>query len=303
LKMPRTITMIFVFMMLLTTLRATRNITAADSGTILTVEPQANFAQMGRNFTVTVRLSNVKDLYGGQFTIRWNTTALQLVKTDLRIGVEDFPDGVLHKPVYTTSGGYENSSIYFLSAGSPSPPSFNGSGNIAKITFNVTHVGNSQLALTDTMLVSNVPTENKTSLKTIDHTVINGAYYPITISATPKASEGITVNGSVALAQANIPVTILYKSDNETVWHTAGTVNTTAEGTYTYTWSASAAQKYDLKSTATLQGTTVSSTTVSVSAGSGEAFPWIYVGLAAAVAAIAVTAVLLIYFKKIRKRS
>jgi hypothetical protein len=104
------------------------------SEAIVSVELYESSANVGQTFTVNLTIWTVQNLYGVGLTLKWNATVLRLENFDVRFGELD---GVLFNPIYIA----ENLTLegnYFLSATSTNPaPSFNGSGNAAKLTFRV----------------------------------------------------------------------------------------------------------------------------------------------------------------------
>ena len=97
---------------------------------------------------------------------------------DLRLGVESHPDGVLYEspsPLYIQENNViQEQGTYRLAATSMAPaPSFNGTGNIVRITFTVTSPGNCILDLEATLW--DYPPPNQGSMP-IEHTTIDGFY-------------------------------------------------------------------------------------------------------------------------------
>jgi hypothetical protein len=125
----------------------------------------------------------VQNLYAINVTLQWNTSVLQVMKVDLRLGVELHPDGILHGNRLADQNSASPGDIlvnendvslelgeYHLVATSIAPAaSFSGSGNIAIITFNVTSLGHSELNLT-----AELADYNPSGSSFIDHTDING---------------------------------------------------------------------------------------------------------------------------------
>jgi len=115
--------------------------------------------QVGSTLTVTLTISNVQNLFGIDATLQWNPSVLSLTKTALNLG-DSQHNGVLHGSnlnydannlnsgdIYVNetkvSGSYE---LVAQSIGA-STSSFNGSGTIATLTFNVVSAGSAGLSL------------------------------------------------------------------------------------------------------------------------------------------------------------
>lgn len=118
-----------------------------SSPTVVKAQPSKNDPRVGETLTVNVTISNVENLYSLDVILHWNASVLQFLNAELRLGVESSPYGVLHEEIYII----ENSATqaeYELAATSVGPaPSFNGSGTIALVTFNVTSIGHADLQL------------------------------------------------------------------------------------------------------------------------------------------------------------
>ena len=146
------------------------------SGTVVSVVPEVNAGRVGETFIVNITLSNVQNLYGVDVTLNWNASILQFVSATSLLGVESHPGGVLHEAVTIAEDGTseEVEGEYNLVATSMNPAdSFNGSGTIATITFNVTKVGHSDLTLQSELADHPLPEEFSAL---IDHTDVSGSF-------------------------------------------------------------------------------------------------------------------------------
>ena len=143
------------------------------SETTVSVEPIENSANVGEKFAVNFTIWSVQNLYGVGLTLKWNTSILGLEVFDVRFGESD---GVLFNPIYVAENLTVDGS-YYLSATSTNPaPSFNGSGNIAKLTFRVLALGETKIDL-QTQLYDYPPPDRdpRTSLPIV-HTTIDGIF-------------------------------------------------------------------------------------------------------------------------------
>ena len=93
----------------------------------------------GTQFTVTVKICNVTNLYGFDLRFRWNTTFLGYVSRSVHVPRDTYLDGVLWNPVIsvaddvnTTEGTYE---IAYVSMSPAS--SFNGTGTAFTMAFEI----------------------------------------------------------------------------------------------------------------------------------------------------------------------
>ena len=109
--------------------------------------PTVRDLPLGKTFNISVKIANVTNLYGVDIRFHWNPTILEYVEHTVMIPVDDYPDGVLYKPVMpitddlnVTGGTYQVAYASMLPA-----PSFNGSGTVFTMKFRVKSVGRSLL--------------------------------------------------------------------------------------------------------------------------------------------------------------
>ncbi|MCW3996768.1 MAG: cohesin domain-containing protein [Candidatus Bathyarchaeota archaeon] len=172
---------------------------SAQSSTVIKVESSTASPMVGQTFIVTVRIENVQNLYGIDVTLNWDSSVLQAINVDLRVGVESFADGVLHQSSNSPSlfvgenNLTQSNGQYRLVAVSTSPaPSFNGSGNIVKITFKALRIGSSALSLQSDL--SDYPPSGRDpriSLA-IDHTIQDSSVTVTAATTTPSNSPSVS---------------------------------------------------------------------------------------------------------------
>lgn len=145
--------------------------------TVVKIEPQTDSAKIGEEFSVNVTVENVQNLYGVEVTLYWNASFLQIANVDVRLGVESHPDGVLHEPIIIAENEViQGQGKYILGATSwDSARSFNGSGNIVKITFNTVGKGNSTLSLETDLYDYPPPDRDPRVSLPIEHITVNGS--------------------------------------------------------------------------------------------------------------------------------
>jgi len=142
-----------------------------SSGTTVAVTPSSNIARLGETITINITLADVQNLYAVDVTLQWNTSVLQVLSANSRLGVESHSDGVLHVDIQIVEdNASQEMGQYHLVASSVAPAApFSGSGNIAIITFNVTNLGHSELNLT-----TELADYNPSGSSFIDHIDVNG---------------------------------------------------------------------------------------------------------------------------------
>jgi len=150
------------------------NTAQAAPETIVKVDPDTISANVSETFTINIRVIDVQNLYSVEVTLYWNSSLLKLENVDIRLGQAD---GVLYDPIYivensTREGKYTLAALSYASA-----PSFNGTGNIVRITFNATNSGDSKLDLAETQLYDYPPTDREPRISMpIEHITIDGFF-------------------------------------------------------------------------------------------------------------------------------
>jgi hypothetical protein len=127
--------------------------------TVVKAEASASQPKVGDTLTVNIKISNAQNLFGVDVTLNWNPSTLKLVSATPQLGVESHSGGVLYEsssyPIEVVNNdASEFSGEYHLLATSTgaTTPAFTGSGTIATVTFTVTSVGSTGLALNDVEL-------------------------------------------------------------------------------------------------------------------------------------------------------
>ena len=146
--------------------------TASAQSTVVKAEASASQPKVGDTLTVYIKISDAQNLFGVDVTLNWNSSTLKLVSATPQLGVESHAGGVLHEsssyPIEVVNNDASQSSAeYHLLATSTgsTTPAFTGSGTIATVTFTVTSVGSTGLALEDVEL-SELATDRTVNLVT-----------------------------------------------------------------------------------------------------------------------------------------
>jgi hypothetical protein len=168
---------------------------SSQSTTTIKVEPSTASPSLGQTFTVTISILNVQNLYSLEVVLNWDPSVLQAINVETHVGVETFSDGVLHvssnsPPIFIAENNLtQNEGEYKLTVTSMAPaPSFSGSGNIVKITFNPISLGSSALDL-QSQLYDYPPTDRDPRISlAINHVVQDSS---VTVVATINTSPSI----------------------------------------------------------------------------------------------------------------
>ena len=136
----------------------------STSPTVLYVDPKTIGGTVDQDFIININISNVIDLYGWGFNLRWNATILDVANVTqgnfLRQGGETF-----FWPIMNNTEGYITVDCTLLG----NIPGVGGNGTVATIQFHVKESGHCDLDLYDTMLIDS-------SEQTIAHTVSDGHF-------------------------------------------------------------------------------------------------------------------------------
>lgn len=273
--------------------------------TTIRVEPYASTAQVGESFIINITLTDAQNLYGVEVALHWNASILQIVNVDVRLGNESHPDGILYEPIFIAKNEtVQNEDRYLLAATSMAPAdSFNGSGNIVKITFDVTSVGSCKLDL-ETELRGKPSPGDVAPL--IEHITADGFFgRQIGISAFPMTvtiGEEVDVSGSTIPPQPNVDVTIFHRSEIEVNWRILATVRTDAQGAYQYKWRPEEGGKHEIRAIAVIEDKEETSQSAYVTVKTPEQPTWVNTTtIAIAVIVVVIITSIMIYRKKIRK--
>lgn len=99
---------------------------------------------IGDRFTLAVNVCNVPAggwaLYGLDIMLYWNLTYLEYVSHIVKAPVEQYPDGVLHGPIFVTKNEVNvTTGVYWLAMATLSFEGTSGNGTIFEITFAIKH--------------------------------------------------------------------------------------------------------------------------------------------------------------------
>jgi hypothetical protein len=272
----------------------------ANPETVVKVEPYQNVAGLGQQFTISIAILEAQNLFALEVKLYWNQSILQLTNTTVMLGVESYPNGVLHGEVYQNETVRSGEYMLWGTSSGQQTPSFNGSGTAVKLTFNVTEIGSCELTLQTKLYDKPPPGE---AAEPIQHSTQSGYFSLIYLFCTPTqvmVGENINISGYVTFTSEKLSVLIQY--GNETGWYPLGNTTTDSNGNYKYLWTTQKEGNYQIKATTTLSGTIVESAIQNVSVKpKGEIWPFTYLIITII---IIVTIILLIfYIRKAKAKS
>jgi hypothetical protein len=152
----------------------------ASQGAVVGMVPNSISAAVGQPFAISITVLGVQNLYGLEVNVDWNSSVLQLVNVDIRLGHTD-TDGVLYNSSLTSLPYIAVNSTqvghYEIAATSEAPaPSFNGTGNIVRITFNVIDYGYSSIDLRSQLYDYPPPDRDPRISLPVQHSTVGGQF-------------------------------------------------------------------------------------------------------------------------------
>ena len=154
--MKRRIVLAIVFTLLISTLAFSPKPALSQETPVLYVDPPTVEGLVpSQTFSITVKVANVTGLYGLDVRLQWDPTILDYVSHQAKIPVETYPEGVLYNTVLMLKDTPDPvAGTYWVAGSSLSPaPTFNGSGTVFQITFQVIGIGQSALDIYSSALV------------------------------------------------------------------------------------------------------------------------------------------------------
>jgi hypothetical protein len=154
------------------------------------------------NFTISVEIIGVTDLVGFGIQLSWNSSILNYTSHTVKVPVEDYPEGVLHKLAFGAKNEVNiTQGTYWAAFATLAGPSFNGSGTVFEMTFTVLDFGQCSLSIVKSDL-------SNSTAGAIDHVVEDGhfsnvSYDVAVLSVTPSSQSAFI--GDVL----NVTVTVL----------------------------------------------------------------------------------------------
>lgn len=177
---------------------------AQNASTAVSVVPSHVTAQQGETLIVNVTISNVENLYGIDLTLRWNNSMLSLQDFSSQMGVESRPGGILHEdaeyPVIIVQDNASQSigEYYLVATSQGSADSFNGSGTIVTLTFNVTAAGKSEISVQSEL--ADHPQPGETTSELIPHSDGSSTIDAAPIPEFPETAALIALAAIVTMA-------------------------------------------------------------------------------------------------------
>lgn len=179
----------------------------AATGTVVYVDPpEVKDLFSPSQFTISVKLANVTNLYGVDLQITWDPAIIKYVSHSKKIPVESYPGGVMHSPTIPVKNdvdetasmpGAEPGTRYWLAEASMLPAAaFDGAGMFVEMTFEVVGLGTSPINIVACTLADKEGNP-------ITYTAINGKFVNYVPPPPPPAD--IFVNPPSIMNSSLIP--------------------------------------------------------------------------------------------------
>jgi hypothetical protein len=211
-KIDGRVVLLVVSLALSMTLFGTLKITHAQPTPVVYVDPpkvQNLFAPA--TFTINVRVANVTNFYGFDFQFSWDPSIIKYVSHVKKVpidGTPPYPDGLLYKPTINVIDqvdetasmvGSEPGTMYWVAEAAMLPAkSFNGSGVLFNMTFQVVGLGKSTLKINACTLSDKVGVP-------IEHIEKNGEF--VNFVPPPPPNADIFINPSSVVNTSLTPGT------------------------------------------------------------------------------------------------
>lgn len=211
------------------------------------IEPQNGTANVGDFYTISVKIANVTNLYGFDIQLRWGTAVLKYVNHTVTTPVETYPNGILHSVVFpikdevdetaSIPGAADGTTCWIAYLSIPPAPSFNGTGTVVNMTFQVLRNGECDIYFTKVDL----STRGATS---IPHILEDGYFYRSGLGKVPVADFTFWPNPAVANKTTQFDASASYDQDLSGnialyIWNFGdGTIENTTSPTITHTYTS-----------------------------------------------------------------
>lgn len=148
--------------------------TAASESASVKVEPSNVYEPVGENFTITIEIENVGDLYGVDIILSWNASILRCINIKPMAGVEEHEGGILNGKTLLLSNNVSRQGDQYQIVAQSLPPAmpFSGNGSVASLEFNVLQNGTCVLELFAVLASS----ASSGSSHSIAHSTTNGFF-------------------------------------------------------------------------------------------------------------------------------
>jgi len=132
------------------------------------IYPETNEGNVGENFTIEVKVSDVTDLYGYEFHLRWNSTLLDCVEVSEGPFLKSGGSTFFTYKINSTEGCMVVDCTLLGDVQGVS-----GNGTLTTIKFYIKTTGECLLDLYDTILLNSAE-------QTIEHSTTDGYFYAVT---------------------------------------------------------------------------------------------------------------------------
>jgi len=145
--------------------------------TTIFVDPPTSTAEVGQTFSINIKISNVVDLYGWEFRLKWNSTLLNALNVIQGPFLKQGGDTFFWPKINNTEGAILADCTLLGNV-----PGMNGSGTLATVKFYAKNRGESILDLYNTTLINSqeqaiTHTANDGTVKASDP--VGGIWIPV----------------------------------------------------------------------------------------------------------------------------
>lgn len=219
------------------------------------IDPQNGTATVGSLYNITVKISDVTNLYAFDIQMRWGTAVLKYHSRTLAVGL---PGGVLINPTFqlknvvnetaSIAGAAVGTTYWIAYLSYAGAPAFNGTGTVFNMTFDVLRDGECDIYFTKTALSDKLA-------QPIVHETEDGYFYRAGLGQVPIADFTFFPDPAVKTKTTMFDASSSHDQDGGNIaryiWNFRdGTITNTTNPTINHTFaSIPAARYYDVELT------------------------------------------------------
>jgi hypothetical protein len=220
--------------------------TPTQAVTRIRVDPSNGTANVGEEYTVSIRVESVTNLKGFSLDFRWGPAVLKYISHVTTVPISAYPNGILYPPELELADSVDEAAgLLKLSYTTLSLDTFNGSGTIFNMTFQVIRNGECNLYLNATKLAD-------PSAQDIAHEVENGYFYKAGLDQVPVGDFYISPSPAVVNRTTTFNASASYDQDptgtiSLYIWNFGdGTIENTSDPVVTHNYTETGAYVAEL---------------------------------------------------------
>jgi len=203
-KMSRAFTFTLIFLLsavfLYTAMNEIGPNSLVASTPTISVDPSISSAEVGKTFMINIRISDVIDLYGWEFRLRWNSSLLDVLSVT--------EEGFLKGGGSTFFVNNINNTLGYMLVDCTlvgNVPGVSGNGILATVEFSVKRQGGCVLDLYDTKLVNSLE-------EAITHTTVDGDFFALIPSFHDISVTNVTLSKTIIASGSILRIKVIVEN-------------------------------------------------------------------------------------------